>query len=156
MARWAEVEAAAPELAAKARRFMDARVHKTIATLRRDGSPRISGTEARWADGDLWFGSMWRSRKALDLLRDPRFALHSGSADPPDWTGDARISGRAIEVTDPEAVGAAFGDEVTPGKAHAFRAEITEVSVVALGEGGDHLEIQSWREDADGVKRVKR
>ena len=79
MPSWSEVEAEAPELVALARRFLDAHVHKTLATLRRDGSPRISGTEIDFADGELWLGSMWRSAKALDLRRDPRFALHSGS-----------------------------------------------------------------------------
>jgi hypothetical protein len=65
------VETETPELAALARGFLDAHVHKTLATLRRDGSPRISGTEVVFADGELWLGSMWRSLKALDLLRDP-------------------------------------------------------------------------------------
>jgi hypothetical protein len=49
MARWSEVEAEAPELGALARRYLDAHVHKTLATLRRDGSPRISGIEATFA-----------------------------------------------------------------------------------------------------------
>ena len=94
MARWSEVEQAAPELAAAARGFLDAGVHKTLATLRHDGSPRISGSEAQFRDGDLWFGSMWQALKARDLQRDPRFALHSASVDPPDWRGDAKLSGR--------------------------------------------------------------
>jgi hypothetical protein len=88
---WGEVEAEVPELAALARRFLDAHVHKTLATLRRDGSPRVSGTEVDFAEGELWLGSMWHSLKALDMRRDPRFALHSGSADSPEWTGDAKV-----------------------------------------------------------------
>ncbi len=55
---------------------MDAGRHKTIATLRADGSPRISGIECEFADGELRFGSMARARKGVDLRRDPRFALH--------------------------------------------------------------------------------
>jgi hypothetical protein len=66
MATWSEVEAEIPELAAQARTFFDAGMHKTIATLRRDGSPRLSGTECLFTDGDLWFGSMWQARKAQD------------------------------------------------------------------------------------------
>src|SRR5215213_1397273 len=102
MPSWSVVEDEAPELAAQARRFLDAYVHKTLATLRRDGSPRISGTEVDFADGELWLESMWRAVKALDVRRDPRFALHSGSADPPDWMGDAKLAGRVEEITDPE------------------------------------------------------
>src|SRR3954454_11877956 len=127
--------------------MLDAHVHKTLATLRRDGSPRISGTEVIFAEGDLWFGSMWAARKARDLQRDPRFALHSGSDDPPDWSGDAKLSGVAEEHTDDEAVFAAvIGGDKPPGPAHLFRCDIRELSVVRLGEPADHLVIESWHE----------
>ena len=104
MTTWNDFEAAAPELAARVRARLDAHTHKTIATIRRDGSPRISGTESRFAGEDLWIGSMWQARKALDLQRDPRFALHSGSDEPADWDGDAKLSGVVEEITDPERV----------------------------------------------------
>src|ERR671918_1872951 len=101
MASWSEVEAEAPALAASARGFLDAFVHKTLATLRRDGSPRISGSEVIFAEGELWLGSMWQSLKARDLQRDPRFALHSGSPDPDaGWRGDAKLAGRVEEIED--------------------------------------------------------
>jgi hypothetical protein len=100
MVSWSEVEKAEPEFAAKVRRIFDARKHKTIATLRSDGSPRISGIEAEFADGELTFGSMPGARKGADLHRDPRFALHSPTTDPPNddptrWPGEAKIAGRA-------------------------------------------------------------
>src|SRR5438270_10775879 len=98
MATWSEVTRAAPELVAAVQRRFDAYIHKTLATLRADGSPRISGIEASFRDGDLWFGSMADARKALDLRRDPRFALHTGTADPPEWDPDAKVSGVAEEV----------------------------------------------------------
>jgi len=93
VASWSAIESQAPQLCALARELLDAFTHKTLATLRRDGSPRISGTEVIFAEGELWLGSMWRSMKALDLQRDPRFALHSGSPDPDDgWRGDAKLA----------------------------------------------------------------
>jgi hypothetical protein len=135
MASWSEVEQQAPELAAAAKGYFDKHKHKTLATLRSDGSPRISGSEMEIADGELTFGSMWRGVKALDLLRDPRFALHSGSDEPDDgWTGDAKVAGRAEEVAK------------TEGKSHTFRADITELVVVRLGEPADHIVIESWHE----------
>ena len=155
MPSWGTVEAEAPELAALARGFLDAYVHKTLATLRRDGSPRISGTEIAFADGELWLGSMWRSLKALDLLRDPRFALHSGSADPPDWTGDAKLAGRAQEVTDSERKMAIIGADASPDSSHLFRADVTELAVVRLGEPADHLVIETWHAGR-GVNRCER
>ncbi|HVX31823.1 MAG TPA: pyridoxamine 5'-phosphate oxidase family protein, partial [Solirubrobacterales bacterium] len=101
MASWGEIERLAPALARNARALLDAHVHKTLATLRADGSPRISGIEAKFVGEDLWFGSMPRSRKNDDLARDPRFALHSGSIDPPAWERDAKVAGVALEIEDP-------------------------------------------------------
>ncbi len=44
----------------------------------------------------MWFGGMWQSKKALDLLRDPRFALHSASLDAAEWKGDAKIADHIV------------------------------------------------------------
>ena len=134
MASWGAVEREAPELAALARSCFDAFTHKTLATLRRDGSPRISGTEVEFSDGEAWIGSMWRGVKALDLQRDPSFAIHSGSHDPPGWRGDAKFAGTVDEVTAPGA------------DSHRFRLDIAELVVVRLGEPADHLVIEAWHE----------
>lgn len=155
MASWSEIEAQAPELTALARGYLDAFTHKTLATLRRDGSPRISGTEVSYADGELWLGSMWQSRKALDLRRDPRFALHSGSADPPGWTGDAKVAGTVDEVTDPERIAAISGEKAPPGPSHLFRADVAELVVVRLGDPADHIVIEAWHAGR-GVTRMER
>jgi hypothetical protein len=131
MASWHEIEAEAPELAARARELFDANKHKTLATLRRDGSPRISGIEITFDDGELCFGSMWRAVKALDLQRDPRFAIHSAS-DGADFKADAKVAGRAEEVS-------------SDGSSHLFRADVTELVVISLGgDPPDHLVIESW------------
>lgn len=156
MPSWSEVEAEAPELVALARGFLDAYVYKTLATLRRDGSPRISGTEAIFTDGEMWMGSMWHSSKALDLQRDSRFALHSGSADPPDWTGDAKLAGRVEEVTDSEHKAAIFGDDSPVGSSHLFHCDITELVVVRLGEPADHLVIEYWHAGRGVTRRERR
>ena len=97
MARWLDVERAEPELARRVRELFEAHRHKTIATLRADGSPRISGIEAVFEDGELTFGSMPNARKGADLLRDPRFALHSATVDPvegseAEWPGEAKVA----------------------------------------------------------------
>jgi hypothetical protein len=159
MASWEEIETAAPELAARARAAFDAHKHKVLATLRRDGSPRISGIEADFADGQLWLGMMPGSRKALDLRRDPRLALHSASVDPPSddpsgWAGDAKLSGRAVEVDDPamlERMGA--GEEA--GEAHLFRVDVAELVHTRVGEPADHLVIELWQEGR-GLRIMRR
>jgi hypothetical protein len=155
MARWSEIEAQAPDLAALARRFFDAFTHKTIATVRGDGSPRISGTELDFSDGDAWVGSMWEARKALDLRRDPRFALHSGSADPPGWDGDAKIAGRALEVDDPGVKARRNHADEQTGPWHLFRLDIAELVVVGLNDARDKLVIRSWHEGR-GESRLER
>ncbi|WP_344415095.1 pyridoxamine 5'-phosphate oxidase family protein [Pseudonocardia ailaonensis] len=150
MASWKDVEEQAPELAGRARLILDAHKHKTLATLRADGSPRISGIECEFAGGELTFGSMAGARKLADLRRDPRFALHSGSDDPPEtpnastWAGDAKVSGRAVPTGSP-------GDDGSEG----FRVDVTEVVVTGLNEAGDRLVVEFWREGA-GLRRVER
>jgi len=156
MATWTEFEAAAPALARTVRERLDAHKHKTLATLRRDGSPRISGTETAYAEGELWIGSMWQARKARDLQRDPRFALHSGSDDPPTWTGDAKLSGVVEEITDPERVRTINGAAgAPPGPSHLFRLDLHEVSAVGLDEAGKELVIEVWTPER-GLREMRR
>jgi hypothetical protein len=158
VASWAEIESVAPDLARLARRLLEAHVHKTLATLRADGSPRISGIEAKFIEADLWFGSMPGSRKGADLARDPRFALHSGSIDPPGWQGDAKLSGLAEEIVDPghkEKIFQAMGADAVAVDSLLYRADVREVSVTRLTEAGDELTIDFWNEAA-GVRSITR
>ena len=164
MASWGEIEMLAPELAARARERFDAHVHKTLATLRRDGAPRVSGTEVIFFDGDLWLGSMPGALKARDLRRDARYALHSGSDDPPDWAGDAKIGGRAEEISDRARRDAVFAARVPGpdepadpdfGDAHLFRLDIEELSVVRLNDARDGLVIDVWTATG-GPRRIER
>lgn len=158
MATWQQMSDSAPEFAARVRELLDARVHKTIATLRADGSPRISGIETFFAGDDIWIGSMANAVKARDLQRDPRYALHSGSIDPPEWPGDAKLSGRAEELTDPDMRLATFksrGADPPSSDSHLFRLDILEASVVGLNPARDKLIIESWR-PGQPVKRIER
>jgi hypothetical protein len=155
MPGWNDFEAAAPELAAEVRARLDAHTHKTLATIRGDGSPRISGTETSFRDGELWIGSMWQARKATDLQRDPRFALHSGSDEPSDWKGDAKLSGRVEEITDPDRVRELNGEAGASGPSHAFRLDLDEVSTVKLNEAGNGIVIDVWTPER-GARRIER
>jgi hypothetical protein len=165
MARWKDFETAEPDFAARVRRLLEAHKHKTMATLRRDGSPRISGTESTFVGGDLWIGSMPGAVKARDLQRDPRMALHVGSADPDEsdpgsWPGDAKLAGRAVEITDPaelDTFWAAQGAEPPPGLAdsHVFRLEPAEVVLTRVDAAEQLLVIESWH-DGRGYRRRTR
>ena len=153
MPSWSEFEQAAPALAEEVRARLDAHVHKTLATLRRDGAPRISGTETILAEGELWIGSMPGARKARDLQRDARFALHSGSDDPPGWSGDAKLAGLAVEEHDASRIARVAGGKAPPGPMHLFRLDLREVSAVRLNEDRTALDIDVWTPDG-GVRRL--
>ena len=158
MTTWKQMSDSAPEFTAKVRELLEARVHKTIATLRADGSPRISGIETFFAGDELCIGSMPDALKARDLQRDPRYALHTGSSDPPNWEGDAKLAGRAEEITDPDTRLAMFrtrGAEPPSSDSHLFRLEIVEASVVGLNPAGDRLVIEIWR-PGQPVRRLER
>jgi hypothetical protein len=156
MPTWEEVSTTAPELAAAVRKRFDAHKHKALATLRRDGSPRISGTEVSFRDGELWLGMMDNSLKALDLRRDPRLAIHSPMLDAEMAEGDAKIAGRAVEVDEAAAKQALTEGGPDPGPFHLFRVDVTEVVRITLGgDPPDHLVIESWHEGR-GLDRVER
>ena len=144
MASWQEIEASEPDFARRVKARFDAYKHKVIATLRKDGSPRISGVEAEFQDGQVSLGMMPGSLKARDLQRDPRLALHSGTEDPSEQAGeviDAKISGRAREI--------AGADH------HVFHVDVKEVVLIRIGEPSDHLVIETWREGR-GLRSTKR
>jgi hypothetical protein len=156
MASWNDFAAAAPELAERVQARLDAYTHKTLATLRSDGAPRISGTETTLRDGELWIGSMWQALKARDLQRDPRFALHSGSGEPDEqWAGDAKLAGTAHEITEPERVRELNGEAAAKGPSHLFRLDLTEVSTVRVSDDRTHLVIDVWTADR-GVRTIRR
>jgi hypothetical protein len=151
MATWSEVVEQAPELAAEVEARFRAAKHATMATLRADGAPRISGTEVEVVAGQVEVGVMAGAVKARDLRRDPRCALHSPTVDPPQddpsgWPGEAKLAGRAVEVTGPAAP--ADGSS-------RFRLEVTEVVLTRVGSPPDHLLVTSWH-PGRGVEVVRR
>ena len=155
MPAWKTIEQAEPEFAQRVQRLFDAGRHKTIATLRTDGSPRVSGIECEFADGELRFGSMTDARKGADLKRDPRFALHGPTFHPEEgkegeWPGEAKIAGRAIpsnsEATD---------DATDQPDGEMFVADITEVVITGLNAEATKLVVESWTPER-GLRRIER
>ncbi len=95
-AGWAAFASASSTLAHDiAQRFASHR-HVVMATIRRDGAPRMSGMEAPIRDGHMWLGMDHDSAKAADLRSDPRLGLHSAPDDEELTAGDARIEGFAV------------------------------------------------------------
>jgi hypothetical protein len=145
VASWAEFEAAQPAFAHRARRLLTTRKHLTMASLRRDGSPRISGTEVQFEDGELRIGSMADAVKAKDLLRDGRVAIHGPTHEPAAsgrWRGEAKIAGRAVSVD-------------TADGSHRFRIDVDEVVITHLNTARDRLVIESWTSER-GYRKTER
>ncbi|MER7015194.1 pyridoxamine 5'-phosphate oxidase family protein [Saccharopolyspora sp. NPDC000359] len=157
MSTWQEFAEQAPELAARVRARLETFQHHVLATLRRDGSPRVSGTEVGWRGPDLTLGSMPGARKAVDLRRDARFALHANPGAAEDMIGgvDVKLAGRAVEVTGDEH--RAWVAEAKPPSAdsHLFRLDLTEVTTTGVSEDQTHLVITAWT-PGGGVRTTKR
>src|SRR4051794_28405266 len=155
MPAWSEIERAEPAFAERVRRLFEAGRHKTIATLRADGSPRISGIECEFVDGDLRFGSMTGARKGADLRRDPHFALHGPTFHPEEgkegeWPGEAKIAGVANQAGPVTAEDGAEGPD-----GEMFIADITEVVITHLNDEANKLVVESWTPDR-GLRVVER
>jgi hypothetical protein len=158
MARWQEVIDTSPEFASRVQTLFDAGRHKTLATLRKDGSPRISGLEAQFAEGELWFGMMGGSQKLRDVERDPRIALHSPSTEPPEdpqrgneWSGDAKLSGKVVPMDD--AMRQAVMPDGPPGD--YFTVDVEEVVLTYVGTPPDHLVVELWRPEQPLKKTMR-
>jgi len=95
--RWDAFEDACPEIASMARARFEKDQLVMVGTVRKDGSPRISPNEVDLAAGRLFVSMMWRSKKALDLLRDPRVVIHSVTCDKSGSDGDIKLYGRVVD-----------------------------------------------------------
>jgi hypothetical protein len=151
---WNQLRDEAPQTAAVFERRLAATGLALMATLRADGSPRISPLEPLLHGGRLWLGMMPGSTKVADLDRDPRLCLHSATADKDVADGDAKLWGDAVRVGDDAgradyatAFKAATGHDVDamPGGFDLFLVDLSGASSLVLGEGGDHLRITTWR-----------
>jgi hypothetical protein len=139
MVEWTEFSADSPDLAAAVRGRFDAGVHKTLATIRRDGSPRISGQEILFGPVSITLGMMPGSMKLHDVRRDPRFALHSPTldeTDPANWAGDAKLAGWLREIAPP-------ADNPVADAAY-FALDLAEVVLTRLDDPPEQLIIETW------------
>jgi hypothetical protein len=98
-ATWAGFEAAAPDIAAEARRLIAARGGEALLATVRDGElPRIHPVNVAVVDGRLYAFVIGRSAKRLDLETDGRFAMHT-HVDPA-VPAEVSLRGRARLVDD--------------------------------------------------------
>ncbi|CAN5308555.1 hypothetical protein BH20ACT3_BH20ACT3_02230 [soil metagenome] len=166
MTSWTNFQLDAPDLAERAQTILASTTNAVLGTLRANGSPRLSGIDPSFVEGEWWIGSMVGARKGADLRRDPRLALHAipwesrrpkEGHDPGD--GDAKLTGRGVLVTDPEALTRVFGHTATeagsepPTGVDLFRIDVE--SVVTVHVVDDQLVIDRWS-TAEGRRTVRR
>lgn len=136
---WGDFEAGAPDLAVAAREQFEHFGLALVGTLRKDGSPRISCVEPCIVDGGLYLGMMWRSRKAVDLLRDPRLVLHNPICTNRGDELEVSINGRAVEVHDSEVrricADALERTSWNDSPFHLFEIEIDSVGLIKYDHG---------------------
>jgi hypothetical protein len=125
-----------------------------IGSVRRDGSPRISPVESDIVDGELMAGMMWRSKKALDLLRDPRCIIHSTVHDRMDTMGEFKVRAVAVEIKDPRKR-ERYCDVLCKrikwrpeGDFHLFAFDIESVAHIHYGDSKKH--VTTWNPN-DGL-----
>ena len=157
---WAEVEERAPRLAGLGMsRLGDAGV-VLVATVRRDGTPRLSPVEPLFWRDDLWLSMMWGSLKARDLSRDPRILVHSIVTGRDGGEGEYKIRGKAVPEDDEalqkayaEAVAAALDWNPEPGRFHLFWIDIQQIAFVRYdAETGDQY-VTTWPPGDEFVRR---
>jgi hypothetical protein len=148
---WGGFAQAEPELA----RLGEERFAKTglilLGTLRKNGFPRISPVDPLIHDGRLYLSMMWRSRKALDLLRDPRCVVHNTVTDKRGTEGDFKLYGVARDVQDEDereaycqALHQATGWRPETAY-HLFEIAVAEIGWFRASGDGETHEIRAWR-----------
>jgi hypothetical protein len=150
MIKWAELETNYPDFSSRvAIRFLAHR-HHVLASLRPDGSPRVSGINLFFNDGEMWFGSMTGSQKTRDLLRDPRCAVHSAPLSETLESGDVKINGVASRLSREQAL---LWQPGSPHDGDYFALLLTHVSLVTVRN--EKLVIEMW-DTSHGLRIVER
>jgi general stress protein 26 len=157
--RWSEFEASAPPLAAAGRERLEQPGVVLVATIRNDGTPRISPVEPFFWEGDVWLSMMWRSAKAADLARDPRVLVHSIITNRDGEEGEYKLRGTVETVSDRNtraryatAVGQALDWQPEEPFFHLFRVEIEDVTFIRYEEGDQR--VVRWPEKRHFIRRL--
>jgi hypothetical protein len=159
--RWDDFTKACPDIAVMAENRFKKDQLAMLGTLRKDGFPRISPCEMDFANGHLFLSMMWRSPKALDLLRDPRIVVHSVTCNKDGTDGDIKIYGRVSDINDP-SLRTAFREAImtrtnwapSEPEYHLFSLDVDSASFVAF-DGAGKEDVMIWEPGAGLQKRTK-
>jgi hypothetical protein len=103
---WKHLEDQQPDLAAFGAERLNGQV-AYLATVRKDGSPRLHPMTPIIGQGHLFVFMEPTSPKGRDLQRDGRYAIHCSVSDNSGASGEFLVTGEAHLVADPELRGLA-------------------------------------------------
>jgi hypothetical protein len=158
--RWQEFETRQPALARIGVHKLTGPGVVLVATIRRDGSPRLSPVEPLLWEGDLWLCMGLGSRKADDLRRDGRVLVHSIVTNRTGQDGEYKLRGTAI--AEPDAVlharyagevAARLGWQPEPGKFHLFRVELADITYIRWDDATNDQYVTRWPAGTEFVRR---
>ncbi|MDQ2912778.1 MAG: pyridoxamine 5'-phosphate oxidase family protein [Chloroflexota bacterium] len=152
--KWSDVAAAAPELTATGEFALTRNGLCIVATLRADGSPRVSFVEATFVDGHLLLAMMRRSAKALDLLRDPRISVHNAVCTNLGTEQEYKVRGRATDVSDPvlrQHFSAIRGRVWGNRRFHLFAVDLESVGLITYAGGEQRVTV--WPSGKQAARR---
>jgi hypothetical protein len=158
--RWTDIAYAQPRLTeVMQRRLIDTGV-LLVVTLRRDGTARLSPVEPLLLDGELWLSMMWGSRKAADLLRDPRILVHNIVTSRDGGEGEVKLRGTARDVSDrdaqaryAEATAERLGWRPDVGRFHLFAVDIDDVTFIRYEDATGDQFLTRWPAGEEFVRR---
>ena len=158
--RWSDLQDQQPRLGALAHDRLVGPGVLLVATVRRDGTPRLSPVEPFVLDGDLWLSMLLGSLKAADLLRDPRVLVHSIVTGPDGGEGEMKVRGTAVAVLDEarqrryaDAVAAALPWTPEVGRFHLFRVDVDDVTYVRYDNASGDQFVVRWPAGTETVRR---
>ncbi|MEJ7726384.1 MAG: pyridoxamine 5'-phosphate oxidase family protein, partial [Actinomycetes bacterium] len=158
--RWDDLVRRQPALAEIARERLVAPGVVLVATIRRDGTPRLSPVEPLVLDGDLWLAMLRGSVKAADLARDSRVLVHSIVTSRDGRLGEVKLRGTAVPVDDEqvqrryaEAVTAELGWQPEVGRFHLFRVELDDVTYLRYDDANGDQYLVRWPQNREVVRR---
>jgi hypothetical protein len=154
---WQDLELGAPEIARLGMNRINAARVALLGTLRPDASPRISPVEPYFVEGQLLVGAMTWSRKAADLLRDPRYVLHSAVTGPDADEGELKLYGSAVEAGQDlrSAAAEAWWTAFAPDKAMVFSLRIAQAAFIEWDTGHGLMTVHRWS-PASGYSQISR
>lgn len=158
--RWVDLEGLQPRLAELGKRKLSGPGVVLVATVRRDGAPRVSPVEPLFWRGDLCLSMGWGSRKAGDLRRDPRILVHSIVTSRDGSDGEYKVRGRAELQTDvavqrdyARAVTEELGWSPEVGRFHLFRVDVGEVTFIRWDDATNDQYVARWPPAVEFVRR---